>query len=326
VSAELAAIVVGEDATTLRPLLRSLDRQTAKDRLELVVVAPADAHAEIERAAPAGMAGLRLVEHPRIDSLPAARVAGIRVATAPVVVFTETHCFPEPEWAGALIERHREDCAAVGPSFVNCNPGRTLSWANLVLDYGRFLARPERTRPEPSDDLPGHNSSYKRELMLAYGEELAPLILAESALHADLIRRGHVLVFEPAARTRHINVTRWRSWLPERRCAGRLYAAGRSRAWSRPRRLAYAAGWPLIVVLRLRRALGHARSVGGRRLAVRAAPLVFLGLVAQSAAEAAGYLAGPGEHATGVMMDMELNRFRHLAPGDTWLDPARAVA
>lgn len=314
-SAELSALAIGDTAQSLAPLLRALDRQTAKDRLELVVVAPAPAHDEIERAAPGGLAGLRLVAEPRIGSLPPARLAGIRAASAPAVAFTETHAFPEPEWAEALIERHREDWVAVGPAVVNGNPDRSVSWANVLLDYGRFYGFPGRSEPEPSDDLPGHNSSYKRAALLEFGDDLVPLLMLESALHAELRRRGGRLVLEPRARTRHVNVTHLPSVIRERWYSGRLYAGARSIGWSPRRRLAYAAAWPLIVVVRLPRALRLAERLGGRRLRARLAAPFLLGLVVQSAAEAVGYLRGGGDAARRVVQ-IELHRFDHLARGD----------
>jgi hypothetical protein len=324
VSAELSAIAVGTDLASLRPLLVALDRQTAKDRMELVVVAPAAAHAELADAAPAGVAGVRLVDRDGLETLPAARVAGIRAASAPAVAFTETHAFPEPDWARALIARHREDWAAVGPVFVNGNPARALSWASILLDYGRFMAGPDRRAPEPQDDLPGHNSSYKRALLADWGHDLVGLLMAESALHAELRRRGERLVLDPAARTRHVNVTRLRSWLRERWCSGRLFAAARALDWPPARRLAYAGAWPLIVAIRLPRALADARRAGGTRLAARMAAPFVLGLAVQSAGEAVGYLAGTGATALNLL-DIELHRTNHLARGDDLPQDVRAA-
>jgi hypothetical protein len=314
-SAELSAIAVGDTAESLTPLLRALDLQTAKDRLELVVVAPAGEHGAIERVAPGGLAGVRLVAEPRIGSMPTARLVGIRAAGAPAVAFTETHAFPEARWAEALIERHREDWVAVGPALVNGNPKRARSWANILLDYGRFYAYPGRRDPEPCDDLPGHNSSYKRDALLELGDDLVPLMLVESALHAELCRRGGRLVLEPRARTRHVNVTRPWSVVRERWYSGRLYASARSLHWPARRRLAYAGAWPLIAAVRLPRALRDAERLGGRRLAARLTVPFALGLAVQSAAEAAGYLWGHGDSARGVV-NIELHRFDHLARGD----------
>ena len=95
----------------------------------------------------------------------------MREASAPIVVFTEDHCFPEPEWAAALLARHAEPWAAVGPVLRNANPETTVSWADLLIAYGPWLAPGVAG---PKDHLPGHNSSYKTSVLREYGDRLAP--------------------------------------------------------------------------------------------------------------------------------------------------------
>ena len=53
--------------------------------------------------------------------------------------------------------------------------------------------------------LPGHNTSFKRDVLLAYGDELPDLLRAEIVLHTRLHRDGHRLLLEPAAKFEHIN-------------------------------------------------------------------------------------------------------------------------
>src|SRR5947209_12203212 len=212
---ELSVVVVGDGAGRLRPLLAALDAQTAKSKMELVVVAPAAAHQAIGEALPRGLAGFQFVDRTPLKAFAPAKSDAVRAARADVVVFTETHAFPFPGWAAALIAAHRhERCAAVGPELINANP-RPLSRANMLLDYGPFIADGQRDLGEVLD-LPGHNSSYRRELLLDYGERLTQLLGFEAELHADLRRRGERMVLEPRARLSHVNVTRLRSWLPER--------------------------------------------------------------------------------------------------------------
>ena len=70
--------------------------------------------------------------------------------------------------------------------------------------------------------------------------------------------------------------------------AGRTVSASqRCRNWSRMRRLVYAAGSPLIPILRLWRLLR-----GGA--AWQLVPWLLLGLAASATGELAAYLAGPG--------------------------------
>jgi len=43
------------------------------------------------------------------------------------------------------------------------------------------------------DYLPGHNTSYKRELLLGYGADLDSMMEGETSLHWDLRSKGHKL-------------------------------------------------------------------------------------------------------------------------------------
>ncbi|MCL6546490.1 MAG: hypothetical protein K6T61_14805, partial [Bryobacteraceae bacterium] len=92
----------------------------------------------------------------------------MRAASAPLVVMTEDHSLPEPGWAAALLEAHREHRAAVGPAIVNGNPESLLSWANVVIEYGEWL---DPVQSRPVQHLPGHNTCYRRDVLLDYGEE-----------------------------------------------------------------------------------------------------------------------------------------------------------
>jgi hypothetical protein len=91
--------------------------------------------------------------------------------------------------------------------------------------------------------LPGHNSSFKRDLLLAYGEELEDLLRAEIVLHTRLHRDGHRLLLKPAARFSHINESTLASAALGRFLWNRIYGCLRARTfrWSLARRLFYIA-------------------------------------------------------------------------------------
>ncbi len=223
-SPAISVVVPAETADSIRPLLSHLRRQTVAERIELIVVAPSGAPLELEESATAAFAAARTLTIPaaELTDLPLARAAGVRSAAAPIVAFTETHCFAEPGWAEALIAAHEGPWAAVGPAFVNGNPGTAVSWSNLLIDYGPWI---EPVKAGPVRDLPGHNSSYDTAELRAYGERLEAMLAAEFVMHDEMRSRGRALYLEPAARTRHHNVTRLGSWLPERFHAGRAFAA-----------------------------------------------------------------------------------------------------
>jgi hypothetical protein len=82
---------------------------------------------------------------------------------------------------GTLLAGHAEGTwAAVGPVVCNANPATAVSWANMLLEYAPWTESAERG---PVAHLPGHNSSYRRDLLLAYSENLELLMESESILH-----------------------------------------------------------------------------------------------------------------------------------------------
>ena len=186
-SPAMSVIITTPDSyDTIRALVRALRLQTARDVLELVIVAPSAAAIRGDVADLKDFRCWRIVELGVLRTVAQAKTAGIRCATSPVVVLTEDHCFPDPGWAHALIEAHREDWAAVGPAMDNGNPHSLISWADFILGYGPWFNPPGAAEV---DLLPGHNTSYKRDLLLSYGERLEALLGAETTLHQDLRAR-----------------------------------------------------------------------------------------------------------------------------------------
>ena len=80
-------------------------------------------------------------------------------------------------WAESLLYAHRKEWACVGPVVNNGNPRSLISWTNLVIEYGEWLAP---AASKVVTHLPGHNSSYKRDILLRYGDELSTWFESES--------------------------------------------------------------------------------------------------------------------------------------------------
>jgi hypothetical protein len=287
----MSVIVATERYETVRALVRCLRAQTVRDQLEVVIAAPSAEILGIDRADLEGFCRVHVVEVGAFEIMARPRAAAVRQATAPIAVFTESHAFPVPEWAEALIAAHRQPWAAVGPSLRNANPAGLISWANLFLDYGPWV---EHAGGEVAD-VPGHNSAYKRELLLSFGPELESMIRIEAVLHAALRERGHRFYLAPQAAIYHVNVSRPADWLGERWHAARVFAAERSRTWSWPRRLLFAGGSPLIPLIRTRRTLQQIRAAGLQlRLLPRVLPFLVLSLIVNAVGEMIGYAAGAG--------------------------------
>lgn len=258
----------------------------------------------------------RLLRLPDWRSSAHARVAAVHAATAPIVAFVEDHCYPVPGWARSLLNAHTEDWAAVGPAMLNGNPSTTVSWANFLIEYGPWAA-PVARGAHPH--IPGHNSSYKRAVLLDYSPEgLRPLMEAESVLHWDLQRRGHHVGIEPAAQTRHMNFSDFSASRSLRYQGGRLFAASRARQWPLARRILYAGGSVILPVLRTWRTIQHARRMKRTSpLATLVATSLVL-LAFDAAGEAMGYAFGPGRSAE-LLLDMEFERWRFMRPAERHL-------
>ena len=263
---------------TIRKTIGFLRRQTVCRQLELVIVAPDEATLGVVTEELAEFGSWRVVEIGPGVTIGRANAAGIRAASAPVVALAEDHSFPDPDWAAALIAAHRQPHVAVGPVARNANPDSVVSQADFCMGYGRW-AEPQSAGVQ--DFLPGHNSSYKRDLLLAYGDRLEAMMEAETVLHWDLRAQGHTLWLEPAARTAHVNFRRWDAWLGAQFHAGRVFAAVRARNWPWWRRVVFVGGSPLIPLVWLWRLW-------------QISPALVIGLAVDGLGQLAGYAMGVG--------------------------------
>jgi len=314
-SPEMSVVIVTPDHyDTIRKTMRHLRAQTVRERLEVVIVAPSADTLEANETELKDFFRFRVVEVGKIRSVAQANAAGVRQASAPVVAFVEEHSYPDPGWAEALIEAHWQPWAAVGPVVRNANPGSAVSWADFLIAYGPWM---DPSHAGVVDFLPGHNSSYKRAILLDYGPELEAMLESESVLHWALQAKGYQLYLEPAAKISHLNFGLLSSWIPAQFHNGRLFAATRARYWSPLQRLFYTGGAPLIPVVRFRRILQQLRRSGQRRnLPPGVLPTLILGLVVSAVGEMMGYALGAGD-ARQKLSNFEFHRYQHLAERDS---------
>lgn len=310
----LSVVLVTPDTfENQRVTLRHLRAQSIHDRIEIVLVGPSAA-LDIEEAAIEGFSAYRVVEIGVLRSNAHGLAAGAGAASAPVVVFGEDHCFPAPGWAEALVAAHAEGHAVVGPVFRLANPESAVSCADFMMTYGPWLD------PLPAgerDHLPGHNSAYKRDLLIAYGDRLESMLEAESVLHWDLKSKGHTLFLEPAAVVYHFNFSRFGPLVTTHFHLSRAFAAHRfeGSGLSAVRRIGYALGTPLLPAVRLRRALLDMRRLPDDQKPRGAVGMLVAALGASALGEAIGYTLGPGTAARRVS-EYEYHRERHMTESD----------
>ncbi|MEO8690267.1 MAG: hypothetical protein ABI611_18875 [Solirubrobacteraceae bacterium] len=292
--------------------LRCLAAQTVADRIELVLVSfaaepPGEAPPETAR-----LAAYRVVSLPGAGSVAEANAAGALASAAPIVAFGEDHSFPLPEWAAALLERHAEPWAVVGPVVRNANPRSATSWADFLLGYAPFA---EGAGGGEVAESPGHNSSYKRELLERHAGGLVADMAAEWLFHGRLRAHGERVYLEPRAITRHVNFALPRVFLAAKFRAAQSGTRVRARGWPWRRRLVYCAGsaiLPALRGLRLLRGLSPAQRATVPLL--RVAPMLLAGLFVDAAGQAAGFVSRTVEPARDA--DLELERVRFIPAAD----------
>lgn len=276
---------------TIQKTIRYLQKQTICDRIELVIVAPSLTQLNLQAQELTCFLRYQVVELGAITAIGWANAAGIRRATASIVVLAEDHCFPDPTWAEALVRAHEQSWAAVGPVLRNANPENLVSWADMLIAYSTWL---DPAKAGIVSHLPGHNSSYKREILLQYGDHLETMLEAESLLHWDLRSRGYQLYLEPAAKTAHTNFAQLPTWIKVQFHAGRVFGADRARNWSVFKRLLYVIASPLIPLVRLQRILRELHQRRQYGLMLRVLPMLLLGLGIDGFGQLVGYAKGMG--------------------------------
>jgi len=307
---------------SIRRTVAFLKRQTALGDLELILVAPSREALQLDEEDVTAFRWFQVVEVGAFDSSGTAFAAAVRVARANWVMYGEEHSYPSPNWAEVLIEAQRGPYAVVGCAMTNDNPDTSTSWAALLGQFGPVVTPVESG---VADYVAGHHSSYRRELLLEFGDDLPALLEAEVALHHALAARGHQLYLAAGAVSSHVNVSKFSAFVKLEFMGQRLFGALRARslAWSWPRRLFYAAASPLIPLVRLARAAGDVRRVGrDHDLGVGIYPIMGLAMIAGAAGEALGYLFGGGGVAS-QRIDLELNRYAYTVESDR---PGKAAA
>lgn len=306
VPALTAVLLTPDEFATIAQTVSHIVNQSRAHEIELLIVAAEPTTIRVPDEVGQSLHSVRVIQGTYGTGSGSARAAAVQAAAAGVVAFAEDHCFPQDGWADALIKGHSSgSAAAVGPEVHNANPKNLVSWSDLLMGYGPWIA-PQRSGPRAH--LPGHNTSYKRDTLLALGADLPWLMEAETPLQWRLRAQGHELLLEASARVSHTNFDDMKTWLIVSFHAGRVFAATRVARWGVARRLAFFVASPLIPLVRLVRHTGQARRAGwssGR--VARLAPVLLLGLAADGIGQAIGLVAGPGS-SPAALVEWEFHR------------------
>lgn len=302
-------LIASSDYAHIQKTIRHLRAQTRAAEIELVLAA-FDANAIASHTCEwREFHSIQIVSCGEVR--PAiARVLAVTRSCAPIIAFAEDHSFPSPNWAEVLLDAHQADVAAVAVEMRNPNPSG-ISRADMHLSFSRWIAPAVRGE---MPFLPGHNTSYKREILEAYGAGLTAMLDSEVVMHSDLTRRGEKLFLDTRAYVSHLNVSRWKPMCAHKLWGGRIYGASRAAEgkWGFGRRLMYTLGAPLVPFVRFKRMLPDLRRTGAldsfdpQFLLALALSLAFHAL-----GEAAGYVGGIG-NAREKYAPIELDRAAQL--------------
>jgi len=303
-------LVAGSKRERTGLALASLLRQSRIESMEIILV---DLWGE--RLPPVPQS-----DHPRIRVLPvlqadsygAAMTEGIRRARAPVVAFLEEHALACRGWAAAIIQAHEGPWDGVGCLVLPALRRNAVSQAmSLINDIAWSW---ERQRGE-AEQIRGHNAAYKRQALLAFGDQMAEMLEFEAELHARLREQGGRLFIETGAKIVHCNDSSWRSMLRAYFAWNRSYAAAckARKLWSVRTMVAKVVGWPLsppVRWVRTARTIFQTSEIQPAAV-IRLAPSIFAAHLASSLGQLVGLIAGPGQsHQQFLLHELTADRGR----------------
>ena len=202
-----AILLVGHQRERGTRALQSLLKQDARDKMEIIVF-----DCMLEDVAPIPGSEDPIVRYNKLDSLKGfgeIRAEGVRMAQAPIVAFIEEHAFAGPGWASNIIKAHQQGAwAGVGGEMIAGNKGIGTSDGVSFTHYSSAMEPAQRG---VSHNIPGMNSSYKRNLLMKYDNQLEQLMLAEIVLQWRLQQDGYEVYIDPDIKITHYNETALKS-------------------------------------------------------------------------------------------------------------------
>ena len=303
---------------TLKTVVSCLQMQTVKEKLELVIIGPSLKEMNIDKHDLTPFCKYQIIETGKLKELTEGRAIAIHAASAPLVSIVEDHSFPSSDWAELMIKEHQNEWAGVGCEIQNANPVSFVSWANLILTHGKWM---EKQKSGIRKNLSNHNTVYKRDLLINYGEKLEFWLKSEDLLQDDLRSKGYSFYIQSNAKIKHLNISRYKIFIIEMYSGGRVFGAVRCKHWPRWRRCLYTLGSPFIVLKRIPELLSIIKQSGQRkRLLPQVLPALFIGLVSHSFGEAMGYAFDTGK-AIEISNYLEFRHAQNLCTRDQqWSD------
>ena len=235
----------------LAACLAALALQREPPSFEIVVAYDEGARWERPRAF-----GADVVWVPAAPSPPLLAAAAVRAARGDVVLLTEDHCEPGPDWVrrlhAAAVGSASDAGAVGGPVTLTVSGPSNLEWAFHFSDFAPYVPP---VKGGPSRSLSVCNVAYRRATLERLGTEWAEAF-HEARVHAAIRREIGPLVMVPDAPVATGRRVRFAEALRERVALGRIYGAVRfadAPVVGRGFRAVATLGLPLLLLARLAR-------------------------------------------------------------------------
>ncbi len=271
---------------TIERCLNSLTNQT-EEPLEVIVVDSGDD----------GAASLIRQKFPQVRLLTSlnrkypgdARNLGVPCTTGEIVAFLDADCVAPRDWVQQIRLAHQGPEHLIGGAFDNGNPINAVSWAAYFCELSQWMPAGE---PRYMAEVPSGNLSFKRWVFDRFGPFLENTYCSDSVFNWRAQAAGFPPKFVPSIRVSHYNRTNWKSFLPKQVMHGQALATVRVKerklkVWQTAGLMVGCPALPFLLFMRILVRIAPHRIWLLRLLA--AAPAVFLGLVAWSCGECAGY-------------------------------------
>jgi hypothetical protein len=313
---KLSIVLATDSFHTIRPVLERLQKLSGRDLVEVILVTPS--RAEMIPAISKyqeQFAAVQVVEDP-VNTLSAARTAGVLSAKAPVVFLGETHSFPHADFVETTLAAMEDpQWSVVVPALCNANPTGAVSWANFLSDYGRWAEGWERAEITVA---PVYNAAYRLPVLLEMGDELTAVLDQSDEMQIALQARGQRVLFDPRAVIDHANVGQGWDWVRSRFISGLFVASNRRRHWPLSRRILYVGGAFLIPIVLLPRLLPGVRAVARRQpLPLGTIPVIVAGLILRAFGEMLGYAGFFADQGERGMHEYEMHKLKYVGPSRT---------
>jgi hypothetical protein len=240
--------------------------------------------------------GVRVLLAEGRTPLPELRARALECARGEIVLVTEDHTLPPPDWVERLVralEQAPDRIAAAGGPVDNAMRERAVDWAAFLCEYSRYL--PPRTGGEVRD-VPGMNVAYRRAALDRVDPEALRRGFWESTVHPTLLAGGSRFLLVEDAVLQHAKRFGFFDFLRQRLHYSRYFGGLRFERRARARRLAWAflsLGLPALVLFRIARDALPRPAYRGAFL--RSLPALSCFALAWALGEAVGYLCGPGD-------------------------------